>query len=159
MQWTVKCIKMEWCGFVLSAITNLTRRSMSLSTLKESIMSMMDISANLVSKYLKLKPDFKGIIKIVNLSSKMPLSWNKWLLSIELVFCLEMEAAVNNMMYKDDEMMWTCRDCHYQSRMKGHVFEHIEGKHQVYDGYLCSHCQHVFKTKGYLQRHNKKCQA
>ena len=80
-------------------------------------------------------------------------------MSIELVFCLEMEDAVNNLMYKDDEMMWTCRDCHYQSRMKGHVFEHIEGKHQVHDGYLCSHCQQVFKTKGYFQRHHKNCHA
>ena len=70
-----------------------------------------------------------------------------------------MEDAVNNLMFKDDEMMWTCRDCHYQSRMKGHVFEHIEGKHQVHDGYLCSQCQQVFKTKAYFQRHSKKCQA
>ena len=122
-----------------------------MSTLKESIRFMMDTSVNRVSKYLRPKDTFKDIIKIVNLSCEIEIN--------ELVFCLEMEEAVNNLMYKDDEMMWTCRDCHYQSRMKGHVFEHIEGKHQVHDGYLCSHCQQVFKTKGYFQRHHKNCQA
>ena len=59
---------MELCGFVLSAITNLKRRLMSLSTLKESIMSTMDTFVNLVSKCSKPKDNFKDIIKIAILN-------------------------------------------------------------------------------------------
>ena len=44
---------------------------MSLSTLKESTMSTMDISASRVNKFTKPKGNFKDITKIVNLSFKM----------------------------------------------------------------------------------------
>ena len=61
-------------------------------------------------------------------------------------------------MFKDGAL-WTCNECNYQSLKKSHVFEHIEGKHQVHEGYACLVCQQVFKTKGYFQRHFKSCQT
>ena len=71
---------------------------------------------------------------------------------------LDVENAVNSKMYKEG-VMWTCTECNYQSQKKAHVFEHIEGKHQVHDGYFCQSCQQVFKTKGKFQRHYKNCQS
>ena len=74
-------------------------------------------------------------------------------------FCLDMENAVNSRMYKDDAMMWTCSECNYQSKTKGHVFEHIEGKHHVHDGYYCQSCDKVYKSRASFRMHTKRCQV
>ena len=70
----------------------------------------------------------------------------------------DVENAVKSKMYKDG-VMWICTECNYQSHRKVHVFEHIEGKHHVHDGYFCQSCQQVFKTKAGFQRHYKNCQS
>ena len=79
--------------------------------------------------------------------------------SLALIFILDMEDAVNSKMYRDDSLMWTCAECQYQSRTKGHVFEHIEGKHNVHEGYFCQTCEKVYKSRASFRMHTKRCQV
>ena len=116
---------------------------------------MMVICAAIANKCLKPKDTFRDTIKTVKLDF---FSLDTMKYSSALIFILDMEDAVNSKMYRDDSLMWTCAECHYQSRTKGHVFEHIEGKHNVHDGYFCQSCEKVYKSRASYRMHNKRCQ-
>ena len=128
---------------------------MYLSILRGNTKFMMVICAVIASKCLKPKDTFRDTIKTVKLDF---FSLDTMKYSSALIFILDMEDAVNSKMYRDDSLMWTCAECHYQSRTKGHVFEHIEGKHNVHDGYFCQSCEKVYKSRASYRMHNKRCQ-
>ena len=132
-------------GIVLIVTTLQITVAIYLSTLNLDMLSILDILVSTVEKFWKPRHLLEGISRTVSHKS-----WSKTFLDVE--------NAVNSKMYKDG-VMWTCTECKYHSQKKAHVFEHIEGKHQVHDGYYCQTCQQVFKTKGYLQRHYKNCQS
>ena len=49
---------------------------------------------------------------------------------------------------------WVCRACNYKSKLKDHVFEHVESKH-INDGlsYFCGLCGKAFKARNLLRMH------
>ena len=138
---------MKWCGLAVIVTINLEWRDMYLSILRENIKFMMVICAANVSKCSKPKHTFRGIVKSV----KPNVTVNKIKLCIDFHFRLGLGLG-------DNSMMWTCIECHYQSKTKGHVFEHIEGKHNVHEGYFCQACEKVYKSRASFRMHNKRCQ-
>ena len=134
---------MEGPGIVLTVTILQITMDTSMSTLNVNMLSTLDMLARTVGKFWKPKHLLEGISRTVSL---------RFLIKT----FLDVEHAVNSKMYKDG-VMWICSECNYQSQKKAHVFEHIEGKHHVHDGYFCQSCQQVFKTKGQFQRHYKNC--
>ena len=135
------------CGIAQTVTTVQITMDMSMSTLNQNMLSIQAMLASSVKKCWRQRQLLEGISRTVALK--------RWFLNNAF---LDVENAVNNKMYKDG-VMWICTECNYESQKKVHVFEHIEGKHQVHDGYFCQSCQQVFKTKGKFQRHYKNCQS
>ena len=67
---------------------------------------------------------------------------------------LDIESQICAKMTKEDGI-WSCRECIYTSRTKGHVYEHIEAKHVHHGGYICPKCSKLLKTRASLRMHSK----
>ena len=74
------------------------------------------------------------------------------------ILILDVDAEIKAKMTKEGRT-WYCTDCDYSSNHNGHVYEHIESKHVIHDGYVCQYCQKVLKTKASAGRHYKNCQS
>ena len=49
---------------------------------------------------------------------------------------------------------WVCRACNYKSKLKDHVFEHVEAQH-INDGfaYFCPYCNEGKKARHHIRMH------
>ena len=75
-----------------------------------------------------------------------------------IVLCLGIEdVIVDNMIKVGDE--WICNICNYKNNKKSNIQEHIEARHTVHPGYICSWCNRTFKTKASLRVHSYKCKS
>ena len=52
------------------------------------------------------------------------------------------------------DSMWYCRGCNFKSKMKCHVYEHVESKH-ISDGrfYYCPYCGNSLRARHHVRAH------
>ena len=51
------------------------------------------------------------------------------------------------------EGVWLCINCEYCSPIRSRVRNHVEAKHVSHTGFVCDHCDKVFKTRHSLRNH------
>ena len=81
--------------------------------------------------------------------------WNKFVASLSL----DINSCIDGYMSRNEDSLWQCNECYYQSRNKDHVRHHVESKH-VSVQYNCQYCDNACPTKYalnmHIRRHHKK---
>nr|ACO15753.1 Broad-complex core protein isoform 6 [Caligus clemensi] len=81
-------------------------------------------------------------------SSSMPPNENE-----EATMIAALDKAIEALIVKKDGV-WTCKRCDVPMSNKNNLVNHIEAKHMVTDGFACSTCNTLYKTRHSLRQHN-----
>merc|ERR1712129_22432 len=67
----------------------------------------------------------------------------------------EYDQKVAELIEKND-LIWTCKECGYRTKNKGHVCEHVE-KHITGYLHMCKFCDKTYSMKRTLRHHEREC--
>ena len=63
---------------------------------------------------------------------------------------------VDSRMFKNNEGLWQCTECGYNSKKISHVQNHVEAKHVSTSGFSCPICHKHCPTRHALMNHKSR---
>ena len=68
----------------------------------------------------------------------------------------DLNILVENIMFKNDDGCWQCKECQYNSRKISHMQNHIEAKHVSTSGFSCLICHKHCPTRHAMMNHKSR---
>jgi len=145
-----KWVKMKIFGSAWIAYGPLKIGQDSGSTLNANMSNHLAIPAKFVWNFVQLKGDWS--------TTKLGTTGEQPISTFHVKFSTDFDDLVKSKTWKDEEGKIRCADCDYSSQFLTNVKNHIEAHHVqgLNQGYSCSTCYKVFKSKNSYQTHKSR---